>query len=740
MDHVPYNAWKWVSLSSFSPVVQGGLIACLTLATLGSFYKLRRAPSRRVRLSLGLLRAWSCGCLVFFLLEPGIRRIQEVKTKGRVVVLVDHSASMKFPASAGDSASVRSRGEEVSLALRQFEPEFATRAADYQFEVRSFDGETSTQTNLLEALRNLNGETAGVLLFSDGMDNAGFKDANRQQIALMLKDFPSPVSTFGVGQRGLRDLAIESVRVDDFTFVRTALTVDVAVRGRGFAHRSVPVTLKKEGETVGLQTVSFDSDDSLKTLVFSLTPDRTGRFVYTLSMPLLPGEAVVENNRRSFALKVIRDRVRVLLVVGRPSWDERFLRELLKQDANIDLVSFYILRTLSDDPKVHNQEKELSLIPFPMEEIFDTKLNSFDVVIFQNFGYADPSLSISLYERNLERYVFNGGGFLILGGDHAWGEGVDHLGHLGVLADALPVEATGSAASLATFQPQLTQAGERHPITAGAAWAALPSLPGLNLTRAKPSATVLLEDRQLRTEGVPPPVLALWDYGKGRSVALTTDSSWFWALPARVSGTPDALYSRFYKNTLRWLVHDPDLNTVQVSADAAEIEPGKSATVNVLVRGADYQPEANAAVIIKIFSVESGKEIGSRSGTTQQEGTLQAVFPSLSLGAYKLHATATKEGKWVGEGEDSIAVRPVGPELLDPSVNPSLLKEISNATGGKAFSLPISDLPALPLRKPPVVELGRSEDQPIWDRWYFLVCLVLSLSAEWWVRRRWGYA
>ena len=127
-------------------------------------------------------------------------------------------------------------------------------------------------------------------------------------------------------------------------------------------------------------------------------------------MPVFPDEAVTDNNTRSFVLKVIRDRVRVLLVVGRPSLG----RALPARPAAAGpqrgpgLASTSCARRRTT-PGVVNQERELSLIPFPMEEIFDTKLDTFDVVIFQNFGYAEPALSITEYERNLERYVYNGG-------------------------------------------------------------------------------------------------------------------------------------------------------------------------------------------------------------------------------------------------------------------------------------------------------------------------------------------
>ena len=69
-----------------------------------------------------------------------------------------------------------------------------------------------------------------------------------------------------------------------------------------------------------------------------------------------------------------------------------------------------------DASELRNPERELSLIPFPMEEIFDTKLHTFDVVVFQNFGYAEPALSIASYERNLEQYVSAGGALLVIGG------------------------------------------------------------------------------------------------------------------------------------------------------------------------------------------------------------------------------------------------------------------------------------------------------------------------------------
>ena len=127
------------------------------------------------------------------------------------------------------------------------------------------------------------------------------------------------MSTVRVGEPALVDLAVENVKVDDFAFVRNAVTVDLELHGRGLKGHDVPVVLQREGVTVGTRTVHLDSEDDRKSVSFTFTPDQTGRFVYTVGAPVFPGEAVTENNSRSFVLKVIRDRVRVLLVVGRPA-------------------------------------------------------------------------------------------------------------------------------------------------------------------------------------------------------------------------------------------------------------------------------------------------------------------------------------------------------------------------------------------------------------------------------------
>jgi uncharacterized membrane protein len=759
-----YNAWKLVSLSPLPPwalaVLATAVVAGVGLAAWGVL----REPVLARRVLLWVLRLFAGLAAFFFLIEPGVRHLQVARVKNRLAVLVDRSASMGFPVEAGGPA----REKQVGAYLASVASQLAALSDRFVVETYGFDPELAPvtaeqlqtvpprggRTDLLGALRAVasaeqggaSRKLSGVLLFSDGADNADLSGGVSGKARSALEELGVPVSTVTVGKEALRDLAVEQLKVDDFAFVRNSVTVEVEVRGRGFKGEDVGVVLSREDQVIASKTVHLASDDDAQPVTFTFTPDQTGRFVYTVAVPVYPDEAVTENNTRSFVLKVIRDRVRVLLVVGRPSWDERFLRGLLRHDPNVDLVSFYILRTNASMPLPNggSEQRDLSLIPFPMQEIFDTKLHTFDVVVFQNFGYTDYSLNISQYEENLERYVYGGGALVMVGGDHAFGEGHATMSRL---MQAMPVEPSGIAANPEPFRARLTPQGARHPVTgigngsaaSEALWAALPEIPGANVTRAKPGATVLLEHPFQTVDGKNAPLVAVWDYGRGRSMAVTTDGSWYWAFGAHAQGAVSRSYDKLWTNALRWLVRDPDLTTLKVVAESPSLEPGKPVAGVVTARLPDYEPAAGAQVRVDLYSVAARRVVASQAVTASPEGVARAEFPPPAPGPYKLLATARVADKELGAGEDAVAVRAVGPELSDAAVRPQLMADIARVTGGQAYRLPRAGLPELPLLEPPVVEVGRSKDEPLWDRWYYLVVLVALLGAEWALRRRFGY-
>lgn len=759
-----YNDWRLASLSPLPPWALALLVLGAAAAVLLAWRGLRAEPRRGRRAALLALRAGSALLAVFLVLEPALELLQTARVRNRLAVLVDASRSMNFPSGAGNETRAAATARFLDASRRELEDlagrvdlEWFTFGADVAptsaDEAARGVGARAGRTDLLGALEAVgpnagasSRKLAGVLVVSDGADNAALAGGLDPQARARLRALGAPVNAVAVGRSAPRDLAVERVAVDDFAFVRNTLTIEATLRARGIPDEEIQVVLRREGAVVASAPVKLEAGKDRYVVPLSFRPDTTGTFVFTVAAPVLEGEAVPENNSRSFVLRVIRDRVRVLLVAGRPSWDERFLRGLLKQDPNVDLVSFFILRSNTDEP---GPQEELSLIPFPVAEIFGEQLKTFDAVVFVNFAYAPyRGLDIDRYLPNLRDYVRNGGAFAMLGGEQSFGEGRYGETALAEILPLAPVDGAGAVPE--AFRPALTAEGRRHPVTSLApgegpnadAWAALPPLSRLNLTRALApgqGAAVLLEAPGVTVQGRPAPVVAVREVGQGRTLAVTTDSAWHWGFLAAESGQGDRAYQRFWNAALRWLVRDPGLGPLQVEPDAPAVEPGGAVGIDLNVRGSDFGPAPGKKVAVELVD-ETGRAVARGEAIAGADGTARVELVPPRPGAYKVVARAeAAPGAPAEVATTAVAVRGAGPEDADAAPRPELLEAVAEATGGAFSALPGGDLPALKLADPEVVEVGRRKAVPVWNHLWILLALAGTLGGEWILRRRWGY-
>src|SRR5262249_58141737 len=134
-------------------------------------------------------------------------------------------------------------------------------------------------------------------------------------------------------------------------------------------------------------------------------------------------------------------------------------RNLLKSDASVDLVHFTILRP--PEKQDGTPINELSLIAFPTRELFQQKINEFQLIIFDR--YARQGVLPIIYFDNIARYVRQGGAVLIAAGpDYASPTSIWRTPPDGIL----PAEPTRGGTER-SFQARLTDAGRRHPVTRG---------------------------------------------------------------------------------------------------------------------------------------------------------------------------------------------------------------------------------------------------------------------------------
>jgi len=760
-----FNEYRWVFLSPYGRwglyiglIVVGGIIALSWRGTRGS-------SAWRRALLIGLRSAAAVAAMIV-LLEPAVELRQVAREPNRIAVLIDDSKSM----SLAESPRGPTRIERVRRMLAASKSTLATWERDHKIDYYTFSdtlSSTSLQalaadqaqgksTLIRKALELVRGryegrDLAGIVLITDGAATGGFEeDIGDGAVRDFLRSLDTRVHTVWAARKGLRDVAVARVMADEFAFVRTVVRIEALVRTTGLGARRVPVTLSTDGQPLREKYVDLPAGDHDVTVSFEVTPPRVGRYVYEISVPVAPGEAVTTNNTRSFVVRVIRDKIRVLQVAGAPSWDVRALRQMLKSNPNVDLISFFILRTQDSISLVPNDE--MSLIPFPTRELFEQQLPSFDVIVMQNFEYLP--YGIGDYLENIRSYVEGGGGLAMLGGEQSFTSG----GYYGTpVAAALPVELygpfdAGPILDTQKFQPQLTAAGQMHPVTSLrysatdnlAAWKALPPLEGVNLIAgAKPDATVLAVHPKLKTKsGKPMPTIVAGEYGKGRSLAFTTDTLWKWGFVAAARPGDDGRhYTKLWENSIRWLIQDPDLRNLHVDSDAVEYVPGAPVRVTVRLLGRDYQPLAKGAVSLVVkrgANPATAEQVQAVNLTVGDDGTATYELGGLTAGVYRVLGSAKIAGRQV-DASDIFLVREGGTELDRPVGDPAMLESIASATGGSALGT-VDELPArLKLDPPRIVRVDRRTDIELWSRPGLLFLIVGLLGLEWLLRQRSGY-
>lgn len=756
-----FSEWHWVMGAQISRrmVILLCVVACLTIAVSGLSLLRERKRGRVARLFA--LRASAVLLCLFIALQLRLEFGHVTVVPNHVAVLVDSSRSMSVtPPDRGPSRAARAMRVLANAESKLAEWTAQGHPVVYYTFAETISSATKESlstppsgdgTHIAEVLGALYERLAGrdlgaVVILSDGIDTGrlgkGPLDDETQKI---LGALHVPVHTILLGEENLRDLSISAVWVDDFAFVRSPIKIEALVRHSGLEGRVVEVTLVREGKVVDVKMVPLRKNYAEERVIFTLIPDRPGDYVYEIKTPVLTGEALASNNYQMFTLKVIRDRIRVLHVCGRPSWDERFLRSLLRLNPNVDLVSFFILRTDLDEMPFG--QGEMSLIPFPYEEIFDEQLRTFDLLVFHNFNFKP--YRVEPYLPGVRRYIEEGGALAMIGGDLSFASG---LYGSSALADVLPVDLSGippdGSGSMTTdqFKPRLTKAGQDHPVTVLSLeekenrerWAALPPLIGINrVASLMPGANALLvHPNQKSSDGKSAPVLAVREVGRGRTLALLTDSAWHWSFPAAGAGQDGRTFQRFWEAAIRWLVRDPALTLLRIELGRPDYRRDQLVQGRVRTLRADFSPATGIPVTIELIRVDTvAQSQRTFQLMTSPEGESPMDLGVLDPGAYRIVGRAQIEGRPV-ETHATFIVRPEGKELEDIVARSAVLGAISKASGGEFREGTWGDFA---VRPPRTVRVGSVRTVEVWSHPLMLLVVIGLLATEWTLRRRAGH-
>lgn len=748
--------------------VQAAVLAtCAGIFALTAWNYRGARPLRRAVL-LGL-RAGILALLVFLFYQPAWVEESVQRSRNTVAVLIDDSESMTLPHGDGTRlAATRRLVERLGPALDALTADNDVRVMLFSEELRDVEREEAAlalegrgkATPLLETLERLRDATrgrdlGGVVLISDGVDNGKLR--HRMDGATGLDDdtvrfvesLGVPIHTFGfAGDEALRDVSVHRLKASTFAFHLNATGLEATIRITGYSPGTkVQAGLYENGRLLTQRVVTVLPGKRDYDLAFEYVPRALGGQVYAVAAERLPGEVTHGNNEKLAVVSVIRDRIRVLQICGHPSWDQRFLRNHLKRNPSVDLISFFILINPRNAFAV--RPEDTALIPFPADELFVEELGGFDLIVFQDFNHGPFQTRQHLFR--VRDFVKKGGAFLMVGGRLGLSEG----GYFGTeITEVLPLAlqpSTGGGETLdeQEFAPRLTAAGETHPVTRLALdpdaneriWGSLPQLEGINKTLGlAPDSVSLLEHPTL---GAGMPVVAVREAGEGRTMVVATDSTWRWSFEHAGAGGDAGPYTTFWDNAIRWLIRDPELELMRIAVERGETPLGEPARATVRAFGLDYKPAPEQRVAVTVIrrggllTWTEEQTVSQQEGITDERGELPVELVPEASGVYEIRAKTTLRDREVQASAIFLVVED-NPELRDVVSEVDVLGLLSRASGGRAAT--ISATPQdLPVLEPRVMKITRRDRHELWSGADVLALAALLLGAEWWLRRRSGF-
>jgi hypothetical protein len=521
----------------FAPVFPWQLIIGLTVVTI---ILLGYGAIRRAR---GL--AWRAMALMGLLLALANPVAVEEEREARsdvLTIVVDESLSQDVGERRQMTDKALAHVEEAARRMRNLDVRVIRAGGTSESGGGPVDG-----TRLFRALsRGISDiprkRAAGTIIITDGQVHDIPKAEGSQNPG-------GPVHVILTGKRNEFDRRLVIRHVPKYGIVGKDVTLKIRVDDTRADGGSVPVTLVKDGGTPETISVPVGRDHS-----FELKLDHAGSNILQMEVAGTAGELSQINNRAVVSVNGVRERLRVLLVSGEPHPGERVWRNLLKADPSVDLVHFTILRP--PEKQDMTPVRELSLIAFPIRELFEIKLNEFDLIIFDR--YRRRGVLPSIYIDNIARYVEEGGAVLEAAGPEFSGN--ESL-YQTPLARVLPGEPDGRV-FVGGLRPRLTTTGQRHTVTA--------DLPGAGVGEELPRwgrwfRQVSVNNRNghsLMSGRNKKPILLVKRVGKGRVAQLLSDHIWLWARGYGGGGPHGELLRR----VAHWLMKEPELEENSLQA------------------------------------------------------------------------------------------------------------------------------------------------------------------------------
>ncbi len=573
-----------------------------------------------------------------------------------------------------------------------------------------------------------NSEPAGVILFTDGIENTS--SLRSDAVLRELGTRGIPVYPVAIGLENPDDVSIRNIVMQDVAFSGDRVPVRVQIKSQGYEKRSVRLSVFINDSRVEQRKVHLEGGLQFEEIAFRVDIYKKGAIKVDVVLDPFDDEVSEANNRVQRSIRVVNEKVNVLYIEGSPRWEFRYLQAILKRDPRINAT--FIASGMGAE-MARNSKEYIERFPSEPEKAF-----KYDLVIMGDVNptfFRDEELSM------LEKLISERGASLLIlcGAEHT---PTSYAGT--VIESLLPVRFDPDQKWKDVAQsvyPVLTPEGvssmvmtlDDDPETNEQIWSRMSPLDRVApFLEPKLAATVLVGLSDTGERASTYPLIAWQRYGTGKCMSIATDR--LWRLRFKLG---DKYHWRIWSQCIQFMTLSRlmgEHKQIRLETDRSVYNGEEQVRLYAHVLDKNYEPiqqmQFNAEVV-GLGDLNLNTKVNLRP-VQAKPGFYEGYFSPPSSGRYRLESNA-EDQKASNSIEFQVAIHK--PEMQETGMQKKHLKRIAELSGGRLLSP--SELPKLSsLINSQPIQTTVNLERPLWDNWLLVILVVLLAGMEWLVRRR----
>ncbi len=285
------------------------LFTSLFVAYFQYYYRIQNR--KKVAVVLFGLRTLSFFLVLLLFINPTIEKTAIQNEKPVLSVLVDNSSSTKFLQQEKNVTSLLNQLQNHQSLNDKFEVRYFTFGT--RLEVLDSLSFQEPQTNINQAIASVNNlyknRKAAQILISDGNQTLGnsYEYENSKQA----------VYPFVIGDTTLyKDVKITQLNVNKYNYIKNKFPVEVLLNYEGNEAVTSQFSITHQGKVVFKKQLQFGPTHTSETITTNLQSNKEGIQYYTATIQKLPDEKNTKNNSKRFAIEVLDEQTKVLILTS----------------------------------------------------------------------------------------------------------------------------------------------------------------------------------------------------------------------------------------------------------------------------------------------------------------------------------------------------------------------------------------------------------------------------------------